>query len=962
MTTKEKNMIKKRNRKIIAIVIVIILFLLTLRSCAKEFDWTIGKIFGTSSEHEITDEADKEIIINKELKFDITKDNINLSDKEYKLSFSFSSINPSEFTCKTSDANIATCYVKDGYVVVIPKGPGKVIVYVEAVANGKIYQASTELNIADKEGSFNLSSNNGIIVLSKTNKKIITYNLKNINGDITVTTSDKNIATATAKDGVIVITAKKAGFVKFVFTIIDKDTNKNYTNVYNLTIVNDEVDFNNNQGNNNNNNSDYDDNKNNVGDTDNSNNNTTIPENSETIKDNNNNLEYIKINKGKLTPKFNKNTLNYNIYLDNKDSKITFDIKTESNKSTIRYIYNGKIIKNLNNLSVDVGDNLLLIEITAENGNSKTYTVVINRNNNNIVLTNDNYLKSLSIDNYQLTPNFDKDNSSYNVNVLYNTNTVNLNYELLNSQSRATVKINNTIIDDYNNIPLKEGSNILEIMVTDKDGNNRIYLVNIYRPTRTINLLNNRYSINIEQSPYYLNYQILEDGIEINDYDLNDIKVQFTNYSGNYELNKGYIKLTPNNSDMQKNIELSLEYNNKTDKASIYITSNEYYLNTPATKYDISFVNNFGSKNIILNNNILVGNITKTNITNGFRLTADNGAYIDVVLNDNLINVNYDNASSNNTSIVLSVEAKATGNSSITVSGNIFGNIINTYNIEFNIIEKFNIILDANGGFFDSFSDKYTYLLKSNETIDLSKFDALKVADIDNCLFYELESFNTDKFGNGTIYNRNDVISNFTSDMTLYAIYSSTSKYHTLQQNDRLYLTEVDLFHNEEYYEKYNVDKIIYPGSEGAHVMSITNNSISKLKIKAINLEEDTICLSERKCINIGYIIKSALDVNKPYTYFYGNNNNYSILNKDANTIYSSGTITDYHTTNNINIDPNIEIDVGETKEISILWKWVDIDDNLDTQIGSNYQTLGDTYSLTVSIDFERESNTCVLP
>ena len=90
--------------------------------------------------------------------------------------------------------------------------------------------------------------------------------------------------------------------------------------------------------------------------------------------------------------------------------------------------------------------------------------------------------------------------------------------------------------------------------------------------------------------------------------------------------------------------------------------------------------------------------------------------------------------------------------------------------------------------------------------------------------------------------------------------------------------------------------------------------------------------------------------------------NEYQILNKDANTTHTFGSLTGYHTENNIDIDPNIEIEVGETKEISILWKWVEVDNVLDTQIGSNVKTIGNEYSLTVSIDFERINNTCLLP
>ena len=62
-------------------------------------------------------------------------------------------------------------------VVVKPKKEGKVSLYVETISNKKIYKASMKINVSDIKRSLNLSSKSGMIVLSKTNTKIITYSL-----------------------------------------------------------------------------------------------------------------------------------------------------------------------------------------------------------------------------------------------------------------------------------------------------------------------------------------------------------------------------------------------------------------------------------------------------------------------------------------------------------------------------------------------------------------------------------------------------------------------------------------------------------------------------------------------------------------------------------------------------------------------------------------------------------------
>ena len=874
---------KKIIRRIVRIIIAIIIILLLIRSCASEFNWTIGRLFGTSSEHKITEETDDVIILNKELKFESEKTTIYLGNGDYKLGYTYSKINPTEFTCTTSDANIATCYVKDGYVVINPKQTGEITVYVQTKTNNKVYKASMKLTIEDVQRSLSLSSKNGTIVLSKTNKKILTYNLLNIDGTVTVTSNDESIATVKASKGVIVITAKKVGNCKIVVSVVDKNTNKTFKVVYNLKIVNS------------------------VNDTENNNQQPEVtptptptdkpevtptptpkPTDKPTVeKEKNNYLSLLEIENATLTPNFNKNTINYNVNVENNINKVNVTVKKESNKATVKYTYNGKTITNLNDLSLNIGDNTLTIEVKAENGDKKVYTVIINRKQ---VENISNYLESLSIDDYTLTPNFDKDTLFYETTVTYNDKEISLNYTKENSESNVSVTINNNQVTDLSNINLKDGSNELRITVTDNQETKRVYVINIHKPVRTIEFFENNYTMYIEQSPYNISYKILEDGIEINEYELSDIDVDFTNFNGTYRLDRGYLAITPVISDINKNINISITYNNVTASTALQVKTNTYYINSPAYEYDVTYVNNTGNKNIIINNNILNGTITKTNITNGFRLTSTNGAYIDVVANDNLISVSYDTENSTNNSLVIKVKTLNSGTSTITVSGNIFNNEIKRYNVKLNIIDKYNVIIDANGGFFDSVTDKYTYLVTKTDEIDLSEFEALKVDDEANCLFFKLDSFNTKSDGTGTKYNKNDILSNFTSDITLYAIYTTESSFEEIQTNERLYLTEVDLFHNEEYYEKYNIDKIIYPGAEGAHVMSLTNNGIGKIRITGINLEEDTICVSDGKCLNIGYSIKSALDDNDPYTYFYGSSNNFTILNKDSNTTHTYET------------------------------------------------------------------------
>ena len=112
---------------VIMIIIIIIIILLLITSCTSGFWGRIGGLFNNEVDVPIKpDTGDGQIILNQDLKFN--KDNIEffVSDENAKLSFSYENIDPESFTCVTSDANIATCYVKDDYIVINPKGVGSV--------------------------------------------------------------------------------------------------------------------------------------------------------------------------------------------------------------------------------------------------------------------------------------------------------------------------------------------------------------------------------------------------------------------------------------------------------------------------------------------------------------------------------------------------------------------------------------------------------------------------------------------------------------------------------------------------------------------------------------------------------------------------------------------------------------------------------------------------------------------
>ena len=87
---------------------------------------------------------------------------------------------------------------------------------------------------------------------------------------------------------------------------------------------------------------------------------------------------------------------------------------------------------------------------------------------------------------------------------------------------------------------------------------------------------------------------------------------------------------------------------------------------------------------------------------------------------------------------------------------------------------------------------------------------------------------------------------------------------------------------------------------------------------------------------------------------------------KDYTGTYHYGTsddgylVLENHTEEN-QIDTPTTLQPGESTEISILWKWIETNDELDTMIGNLAdENLEDTlYSLTIGIHFETKNTTC---
>jgi len=931
---------KKRIIIYIIILIIIILSLLTSCSCTSNFLGKIGNMFENRGDYHIDEDTDDlETILNKELKFNKEYLEISLSEQKSKLGFTYKNIRPKKFTCTTSDASIATCYVKDHHVVIIPKRKGKVTLTLQTEVNHKIYKATAKIKITAENRYIKLDSNKGTINLAYEKERLVGYHLVNLSGKINAISSNEKIAKVEICDGYLKITAFKKGKVTITVSITYNDTT--YTTLYTLNVIH---------------------------------------TSSEIRKDNNNFLKDIKVSEGTLSPSFDKNQSYYRVEVDSTIDKITLEAIASSNKATITC--NGKKVSTLKDLELHEGDNTVIITVTAEDGTTRDYTVVIHKKpKENDQKDNNNFLKDIKVSEGTLSPSFDKNQSYYKVEVDSNIDKITL--EAIASSNKATITCNGKKVSTLKDLNLNYGDNTVVITVTAEDGSTRDYVVTINRKSD--------YVVKFEKSVYELDiyaddraqaifYKVYKNGVEVTDYNLDEIKPNISDeYKDIVEIikkDKGVIVIKPDSKKIanmkDKNTNLSIEYEGKVTTTNIKFKLHDYYLIANKNEYDMIVAtdeNNkvIGQTDVILRTDLFGGDIEVKESADSKQITicsTNQNACVTISTTSDLIEkIEYTGEENTPSSLPIKITAIKDGQAKIHISGMAYGNTFTDFDVLVQIVRKYVVILDANGGQFNVGTTKYEGLISKEESLDLSTYDEpYKIDPTDECKYFKFIGYSKETNGQ-ILYNTTDkkIIDNLEEDITLYAIYEENS--NPIPDDlikKTLWLTDVPLFHNEEYYKVYNEDKVIYPGAHGYYIMNFKNETNNVVTISGMKLKEETICIKDEGCINMGYMIQYRPADKDNVKYYYGQNNQHKILNKDVSPLLPN------YDGKTIDFDEKITLQPQEEIALSLFWKWVEIDSNsdrLDTMIGnqvakSKYDdTINDKYRLFVGLNFNMGSS-----
>lgn len=173
-------------------------------------------------------------------------------------------------------------------------------------------------------------------------------------------------------------------------------------------------------------------------------------------KDSNNKLSKLSI-EGLSLP-FDPANVEYELFVGFETGEINIIAESESTKAKITGAGSNKLT---------VGRNVIRVTVTAENGKTRVYEIVINRDKEESKNAN-NKLKNLEIVGKKI--DFDPDVNEYTI--INSANSLDLIVTLASEDSTYSIKGNSNLVD----------GSVVRIKVSDADGNINVYKININMP------------------------------------------------------------------------------------------------------------------------------------------------------------------------------------------------------------------------------------------------------------------------------------------------------------------------------------------------------------------------------------------------------------------------------------------------------------------------------------------------
>ena len=180
-------------------------------------------------------------------------------------------------------------------------------------------------------------------------------------------------------------------------------------------------------------------------------------------------LKELVVENYELTPNFDPQTTKYSLTLKDTDEKLNIKATPEDEKATTDITGNGDF---------KVGNNIVKITVTAEDGTTRIYTITVSKTNENGV-TDGLKLKKLEITNATLEPSFDPEITSY-VIIVEDPSTIKTENVFVTAED-ANVEV--TVAENQQS---ENGEKVITIMLEDKNGSKTgVYQITVKKPTNT---------------------------------------------------------------------------------------------------------------------------------------------------------------------------------------------------------------------------------------------------------------------------------------------------------------------------------------------------------------------------------------------------------------------------------------------------------------------------------------------
>ncbi|OXB06169.1 gliding motility-associated C-terminal domain-containing protein [Flavobacterium pectinovorum] len=184
------------------------------------------------------------------------------------------------------------------------------------------------------------------------------------------------------------------------------------------------------------------------------------------------------ISEGALSPAFSEGTKDYTATVPNDIKEITVTPTTADAAATVTV--NGKEVPSgtaSENIPLEVGENTITTVVTAQDGTTQTYTIIVTREP-----SSDAGLGDLTISEGTLSPTFAEGTKDYTATVPNDVK--NITVTPTTADATATVTVNGVEVPSgtaSGNIPLEVGKNEITTIITAQDGTTNTYVIVVTR-------------------------------------------------------------------------------------------------------------------------------------------------------------------------------------------------------------------------------------------------------------------------------------------------------------------------------------------------------------------------------------------------------------------------------------------------------------------------------------------------